>query len=86
MRPNQITTCADSERFVRGGPTLTTFFFSFLLVDEGGIGRRVILYGDFFSIFFYVLRSMRILRELFCLFHLMSFCLYYFFYEKLTFL
>ena len=28
--------CADPESFVRGGPTLTTFFFLlFFLVDEG---------------------------------------------------
>ena len=29
--------CADPESFVRGGPTLTTFFFLFFLrFDEGG--------------------------------------------------
>ena len=33
-----ILTCVDPESFVRGGPTLTTFFFSFLfLVDEGRV-------------------------------------------------
>ena len=29
--------CVDPENFVRGGPTLTVFFFSFFLVDEGWV-------------------------------------------------
>ena len=29
-------TCADPESFVRGGPTLTTFFFLSFYFDEGG--------------------------------------------------
>ena len=29
------TACVDLESYVKGGPTLTTFFFRFFLVHEG---------------------------------------------------
>ena len=32
----EIITCADPESFVRGGPTLTTYFWWVFLVHEGG--------------------------------------------------
>ena len=42
-----IGACADLKRFIRGGPTLTTFFFlSRFLVDEGREGPSITKSGS----------------------------------------
>ena len=35
-RVTHTNSCADSESFIRGGPTLTTFFLFSFLVNKGG--------------------------------------------------
>ena len=42
--PYRPVSCAGPERFVRGGPTLTTFFLSFL-VDKGREGINTTIRG-----------------------------------------
>ena len=37
--------CADPESFVRGGPTMTTSFFVFVLVDEGREDQNTTISG-----------------------------------------
>ena len=37
-----MISCADPENFVRGGPTLTTFFF---LIDEGSVDPNSTISG-----------------------------------------
>ena len=41
---SQSLTCADPERFVRGGPNLT-FSFKYILVDEGRGGPNTTISG-----------------------------------------
>ena len=40
-----IRSCADPESFVRGGPTVTTFFHVVFLVDEGREGPKTTIRG-----------------------------------------